>query len=134
MVFTTTAGRGDSELGRPEKNWVQCLADGLKVMRATERVTGKPSFRIWSRYGDKGEGGQETWEVIPGAHRSGGLCDGEMTQGRNRRGAGYATQSGTQRVATTEREGSGGGERGRTETAVEVCRNEMVSCGKVLVR
>ena len=39
VMFGTMAGGENPEPGRPEKNWVQCLADDLGVFQATEGST-----------------------------------------------------------------------------------------------
>ena len=39
MMFGTLAGGENPGLGRPEKNWAQCLADDIRVFQATEGST-----------------------------------------------------------------------------------------------
>ena len=62
MVFATTMPVGENPgLGRPEKNWAQCLADDLNVFQTSARSTescplmfGEDSV-LWTRTAKKSE-------------------------------------------------------------------------------
>ena len=72
VMFGTMAGRENPGPGRPEKNWAQCLADNLRVFRATEGSVESVPLAF----------GVET-VLWPTAAKKGGKCMGESSKRRN---------------------------------------------------
>ena len=125
VMFGTMAGGVNPGRGRPEKNWVQCLVDDIRVFEATERSTdSSPLFFgvdtvLWPRAAKK----SGNWHrgIVDAADRFMTRWHRDEVEKSWQRLTAKDTKSSNQRKL----EGRGGGSS-RTATAVDECRNEMV--------
>ena len=121
MMFWTMPGAVNPGRGRPETNWAQCLVDDIKVVEASEGSTDSSPllFGVWPGAAKK----CENW------HR--GIVDtadrfmtrwyrAEAKKSWQRLTAGDAKSSNQGKPG-----GRGEGRGGRTDTAIDECRNEM---------
>ena len=124
-MFGTMAGGVNPGRGLPEKNWAQCLADGIRVFKATEGSTDSSPLLF----------GVETVLWPSAAKKSGnwqrGIVDA-VDRFMTRCHRGEAEKSWLRLTAEDAKSsnqgkpGVCGGGSSRTDTAVRECRNEMV--------
>ena len=121
-MFETMAGGENPGPGRPKKNWTQCLVDDLRVFRATEGST--ESFAslfgintvLWFSAAEKS--GKWYRVVVEAAEYFMARWNRDEAESSWLRHAAEDAKSNVK-----EKAGGGGG--GRTDTAVDECKNEI---------